>query len=301
MTDVPGRDLLPEPFRSERYLLRRHGIHDDAEVDVFVNEREDFAFLSPRPSFDYEHYQPRSKRLSLEAYRSRNDVIERRFEKVARWFGDGVHDVLEIGASDGEFLARLHSSFPQLSLVAVEPDQSTTEARQGVPDVVLHRDLTEVEARGEQFDRICFFHVLEHIDDPVTFLDGCRRVLRPGGKLVIEVPSLEDPLLSVYGSVAYEAFFFQAQHPFVYSAGSVRRLLEANGFAVEDLVHHQRYGLENHLTWLARECPGGDTALREMFGSADDHYRRCLEAAGRADAVVLLASLRTGQASSVGT
>jgi SAM-dependent methyltransferase len=47
-----------------------------------------------------------------------------------------------------------------------------------------------VEARGElgQFDYIVSSHNLEHCPDPVTFFQGCERVLKPDGYLSMIVP-----------------------------------------------------------------------------------------------------------------
>ena len=147
----------------------------------------------------------------------------------------------------------------------------------------------EVIEQGEHLDIVCFFHVLEHVINPAEFLTSCRKVLKPNGKIILEVPSLDDPLRRLYQAEEYEKFYFQAQHPYNYSAGSLSRLLGANGFTVRECIAHQRYGLENHLTWLARKRPGGDEVLREMFAPIDDQYRARLEAGGLADAVIVIA------------
>lgn len=280
---------LPLPFSQDTFDLHRRGVFDDPAVDVYLNRQSDFAYLSPQPHVDYVTYRPRSQRLSLEAYRARNEVIERRFAKIANWFTNDVHDVLEIGASDGAFLGRLREQRPDVGITCIEPDLATVSARGALAQLQQFESLADANESGSSFDRICLFHVLEHITEPSRFLDECRALLRTGGYLIIEVPSLEDPLLSLYESAPYEAFYFQAQHPYVYSSASLARLLETNGFLVEQVLRHQRYGLENHLTWLARERPGGDEHLRKLFSGCDANYRQALEEAGNADAVIAIA------------
>jgi hypothetical protein len=80
----------------------------------------------------------------------------------------------------------------------------------------------------------------------------------------------------------YRQFYFQTQHPYVYSSRSVARLLEQNGFQVNHFIPHQRYGLENHMTWLSEHRPGGNETLRALFEPTDASYRAQLEDAGKA-------------------
>jgi hypothetical protein len=117
-------------------------------------------------------------------------------------------------------------------------------------------------------------------------------VLAPAGKVLIEVPSLDDPLLSVYRLPAYEAFYFQRQHPFAYTGRSLARVLEHNGLRALETIAYQRYGLENHLAWLRHGKPGGDAALRDLVLPIEDQYRQTLEARGTADTVFAVAELR---------
>ena len=139
---------------------------------------------------------------------------------------------------------------------------------------------------GKKFDAIGLFHVFEHIRDPLEFCSELAGLTVPGGKIIVEVPSLDDPLLSVYQSEHYQEFYFQKQHPFVYSASSLQSTLEACSLEVLQLIPYQRYGLENHLAWLSRGQPGGD---RERFGflsELEGDYRLAWEQQGRTDAVI---------------
>ena len=279
---------LPVPFNEEEFHEYRRGIYDHPEISVYLNERQDFAFLYPQPRFDYAHYQPRVKRLKLTGYRKRNQVIERRFDKISSYFS-GPLQVLEIGSFDGAFLRLAKERNVSLDLMSLETDADTKPDRDQLRWLKQYSDFDELVEEGLHFDIVCFFHILEHIADPAVFLNSCSKVLAPEGKIIVEVPSQDDPLLKLYHSKAYEDFYFQAQHPYVYSADSLCRLLEANRYRIERCMPHQRYGLENHLTWLAEHRPGGNETLRTMFSPIDAQYRKRLEAAGLADAVIVVA------------
>lgn len=58
------------------------------------------------------------------------------------------------------------------------------------------------EARFEDglFDCISMFHVLEHVHDPSSLLAECRRVLAPGGELVVAVPNYDSIVRRIVGS-----------------------------------------------------------------------------------------------------
>ncbi|MCZ6784306.1 MAG: class I SAM-dependent methyltransferase [Proteobacteria bacterium] len=281
-------DRLPAPFRDEKFSLLQQGIDDCQDTEVYVNQERDFAFLEPRPEVNYVAYRPRVKKLALGAYKKTLSVTGRRFEKIATLF-PGACKVLEVGAGDGAFLAHVADLFPRLSLACVEVDQNTQPDRDSLPGLVQYASLADVCELGERYDLVCAFHVLEHILEPAQFLEECRSRLAPGGRLIFEVPSLDDPLLSLYESPAYRCFYFQRQHPYVYSARSLPRLLEHSGLHVEQVIPHQRYGLENHLQWLTRGEPGGNERFRETFRELEPGYARTLEESGRSDAVIVVA------------
>ncbi len=279
----PDLDRLPPPFRDERFRRLRHGVHDDPEIDVHINEAGDFAFLDPLPTTDYVSYTPRARKLGLEDYRRQLGVYSLRYANVAAPF-EAAASVLEVVSGDGGFLAFVHDLRPQALLACVEPDQASRARRDALPWLVQYGDAAEIG--GQRFDLICMFHVLEHILDPLPFLARWAALLGPGGRLIIEVPSLDDPLRGLYAVPAYEDFLFQRQHPYCYAASSLRRLLEGAGYGVGSMIHHQRYGLENHLTWMRHGVPGGDPALRGVLADADGAYRASLEGSGHADTVI---------------
>ena len=101
----------------------------------------------------------------------------------------------------------------------------------------------------------------------------------------IEVPLLLDPLLTLYQSSASKAFYFQQQHPFVYSANSIKSVLEFNSLNVLELRPYQRYGLENHIGWLKNAKPGGYAELADVCVDADVAYKSALEAKRLTDTI----------------
>jgi len=127
---------------------------------------------------------------------------------------------------------------------------------------------------------------MEHIEAPLEFLKTVEAVMSADSILIIEVPSLFDPLLSIYNCNAFSEFYFSRQHPYVFSPPSLQRLMEYGGFQTMELINFQRYGLENHLNWLNHGRPGGNERFRQLFSHLEPDYVAALEKNGKTDTVI---------------
>lgn len=200
-----------------------------------------------------------------------------RFEYIGEHFAHGG-TVLEVGAAAGSFLSALiERGVAPDALTAVEPSEGHRTYLEQSLCVSAFRDLSAIPA-GSRFDVVCMFHVFEHISHPQPFLRQVARLLRRDGRLLIEVPSHTDPLLTLYHSTAFKNFYFQPQHPLIYSPTSITRVLEASEFSVEQIIPYQRYGLGNHLKWILLQAPGDDAPYADRIDhEMNKRYRKALE------------------------
>lgn len=150
---------------------------------------------------------------------------ERIVRAVSAGFIHGVGGVvMDVGSGPG---GPAPAVFPAGRLVAVDlspvPLEAYTEAR----DRVI-ADAVTLPCQAASLEAVCAFDVLEHLDDDRAALREWRRALKPGGWLVITVP-------------AYAALWSPHDelngHRRRYRAGTVRRLLEAEGFSVERITY----------------------------------------------------------------
>ncbi len=107
------------------------------------------------------------------------------------------------------------------------------------------------------YDLITAFHVVEHLIDPRATLKELAARLKDGGRLVIEVPSSEDALLTLYENDAFQRFTYWSQHLYLLNAKTLSQLATQAGLRVVSIKQFQRYPLSNHLHWLSRNRPGG--------------------------------------------
>lgn len=193
--------------------------------------------------------------------------------------------LLEIGAATGAFLELNQDKV----CFAVEPSEGnrdfSTRFCRGT-----FSDISEIP-NGIKFDLICMFHVFEHIKGPQEFLAKCKDHLCADGAMVVQVPSIEDPLIGLYRSKAYMDFYFQPMHPFVYSPDALRMVFKSAGFHEWEVLFRQMYGLDNHLTWLVKGVPGGDDLFTRLHGD-NSQYIDTLERTEKTDNIFYVAGLK---------
>ena len=59
-------------------------------------------------------------------------------------------------------------------------------------DIVCDLDVFPWPIEPASFDEVRLIHVIEHVADVVKTVEECHRVLRPGGRIVIETPHYTD-------------------------------------------------------------------------------------------------------------
>lgn len=158
------------------------------------------------------------------------EVDERSFwfaerNKLIAWairrYAPQARTLLDVGCGSGIVLRHLAAEFPDVQLVGVDPLPSTVAlTAERVPSArVLRGDATRLEFRGE-FDVVCAFDVLEHLDDDAEAAQGLRDAAVPGGVVIVTVP--QHPAL---WSAADET----SEHRRRYTRSSLLELLRRTG------------------------------------------------------------------------
>jgi SAM-dependent methyltransferase len=101
--------------------------------------------------------------------------------------------VLEVGCSTGDLLARLHrkNRIPRENLAGIETDEEAAAAAEKAAGIRISRTGIGALERGKTFDRIVFWHVLEHLHDLHGTLAEAVARLDRNGLMVVALPNPE--------------------------------------------------------------------------------------------------------------
>ena len=209
---------------------------------------------------------------------------QRRMKYLAPHLKNGAR-LLEVGCSSGFMLFPLAEAGYECT--GIEPSgvfSAFVESRGlAVYDSLSHLQQSVTDAK---FDIILHFFVLEHIADPFAFLKAQLALLKPGGKIIFEIPNADDPLFSVYDIPAFERFYWSVAHPWYFSEPSLRHLLGQLGQPYEMLLD-QRYDLSNHMVWARDGKPGGMGRFANVFDARfNESYKEALIRSGKCDTLI---------------
>jgi len=143
--------------------------------------------------------------------------------------------VLDVGCSKGYFLdvARAEG----WDAVGVELNAHAVDAARARGLDVRQGGLADQPFDEGSFDVVTLFDLLEHTADPRATLEACRRVLRPGGLLVVTTPNI-DGLVPRVTWWLFARTLGAWDHPtppghlVQFSRRTLRRALEGSGFEV---------------------------------------------------------------------
>jgi len=212
--------------------------------------------------------------------RANQGQLRRRWKFIEKEIVPGK-DLLEIGCSSGFMLDAFKKA--GMNCWGTEPSRiflSFLKKRHSA-----FEDLCELKQQypRKKFDLIVHFFVLEHIRDTVRFIREQLELLNPGGKIIAEVPCVNDPLVSVYKIPAFEKFYWSIAHHYYFSPKSLSKILDRLNCRYE-FIPEQRYDISNHLVWMQEGKPGGQKRYSNILSDKTaNSYSRDLKKSWNCD------------------
>lgn len=190
---------------------------------------------------------------------------------------------LDFGCGAGGFLLKARSLTATVEGVELEERLKSHFQEQ---NLTVFSNLSEIP-KEKKYDIITLFHVLEHLPDPKFILSELSHLMADNGQVIIEVPSADDILLTLYQNEPFSHFTYWSCHLFLFTAKTLSMLILQSGLKVNYIKQVQRYPLSNHLYWLAKGKPGGHMKWHFLdTPGLHDAYEKQLASIGKCDTII---------------
>lgn len=169
--------------------------------------------------------------------------------------------VLDVGCGGGLFLRLLSDrGYPVVGLDFSLDAANVAWKQNGVPAVCS--TLAKAPFRDGSCAAITMFHVLEHLYDPVPYIEAAHRLLRPDGRLILQVPNASSWQFLMFGK-NWNGIDVP-RHLINFKQKDMDGLLDACGFEV---LRHKHFSLRDNPAGFATSiAPWLDPMARRVRG-----------------------------------
>lgn len=163
------------------------------------------------------------------------DIIERHVPQRGK--------ILDVGTAGGSFLSVAAKRGWQVA--GCEPNRWLAEWGSKHYGVPIHPGtIFDMGLKDNTFDVVTLSDVLEHTPDPKAVLLECRRVLKPGGLLVVNYPDINSLVARLMGR---KWVFLLSVHLYYFTTETIRSMLSLAGFHT---VKHQWHWQSLELSYI---------------------------------------------------
>jgi SAM-dependent methyltransferase len=147
--------------------------------------------------------------------------------------GEGLR-ILDLGCGEGHITEAIRCKWPRAELCGFDYSLTAIEiARQRYPSIDFAvADAYDIPYGPATIDATVMNNLWEHLPDPMRLLDQIRRVLKPGGYVIISTPSryrFENLVRAAFGQ---PIAFMSKHHVTEYTVGQVVEQMRFGGFEV---------------------------------------------------------------------
>ncbi|MEN8137245.1 MAG: class I SAM-dependent methyltransferase [Bacteroidota bacterium] len=204
------------------------------DFSLLIDEETELLVTNPQPSQDEigRYYES-------DEYNSHSDEERSFFDKVYNFVKsvnlkskysiidnnfDGVGEVLDIGCGAGDFLNFCKTK--GWSVSGVEPTKKAREISEKKLGIKINGDSSLESFEDNSFDVVTMWHVLEHRYDIMETVAHLKRIVKPGGLIIIALPNYKS-----YDAKYYKQFWAAydvPRHLFHFSRKTIDIILQKN-------------------------------------------------------------------------
>jgi 2-polyprenyl-3-methyl-5-hydroxy-6-metoxy-1,4-benzoquinol methylase len=193
---------------------------------VFLNPQPDDAELAKIYGADY-FCGSESEKNRRAATELKEATARLYLHQIQRYHGREPGRLLEIGCGRGEFLVEAERA--GWEAVGVEYSSAACEAARSrlQRGKVYCGQLSDTGLDSEHFDLCVIADVIEHVRNPIAFLEEIHRLLKPGAALAVYTPSLDSWSARLMGQKWME---FKTEHLTYFDRKTIQTALFKTGF-----------------------------------------------------------------------
>ncbi|CAM3317647.1 Demethylmenaquinone methyltransferase [Flavobacterium longum] len=217
--------------------LLDHSVSKES-FSLFLDENLALLATVPQPSADqlpkyyesddYISHTDGKRTLFEKAYHFVKGIaLKQKTKLILKYQNRGA--LLDLGAGTGDFLNAAKAEGWQVT--GVEPSEKAREIAAG-KNLTLYPDTANLP--DHSFDVITMWHVLEHVPDVNSQIITLKRLLKPGGTIVVAVPNYKSYDANYYGE--YWAAYDVPRHLWHFSRTAIEKLFGSHGMVLKDVL-----------------------------------------------------------------
>lgn len=269
--EIQGRRVCCPICSSHNTTLVTQSLRFGKKADIYQCTSCTLVFLDPlsfefpKDFYEKEYHQTYLTHIEPEAlipyvYFEKMLKTNQLWATMFREMLSGDEIVLDVGCSTGHFIHLVQDKTKKM--YGHELSENEVEFCRSVKGFDVSSEPLGERFKEGMFDYITLIFVLEHIEKPKEFLSYLRRFLKPGGKLVILVPNLNDALVVHYDIPEFRNFYYCIEHFFYFTPKTIHRLFAEIGLGGE-IRSLQEYPITNHINWAYRKTFSDVLAARK--------------------------------------
>lgn len=269
------------------FIKRPGSVRDNKNLEILECENCELVFLSSMSHIDDKFYSESgmhgAELLPIQAWLNETEIDdERRFQFLKQKIIN--KKLLDFGCGVGGFLLKSRNIANLCEGLELE---KRLQGHFQNHKLQVWTDLESLVENESKYDIITAFHVIEHLADPISILERLSSLLTEGGEMILEIPSSNDALLSLYKSESFSNFTYWSNHLYLFNNSTFQKMIWKTGLKLNWMKQIQRYPLSNHLYWLSKGKPGGHQVWSFLNNDQlNAEYEMALASAGLCDTII---------------
>lgn len=228
---IKQRDLKP-------YIICKDYLISNRDFEIQIDEESQLLVTTPRPSSSeigafyesQEYISHNDKGISVfdKLYKGiRSYMLNKKWLLISQYSKGKT--ALDIGCGTGEFIQRgLDFGW---KIDGIELSSNARSIALAKTKTNIKQDIFDPYFENSKYDVITLWHVLEHLSDPVIYLNKFKEILNPNGIIVIAVPNFKAYDAKHYDK--YWAAYDVPRHFYHFSQTAMQQISMVNNMTIE--------------------------------------------------------------------